>query len=142
MSMPNQLPRFRTGVCEGEAENHIVQPGFEQEEKIFSCNPLLLKCTLKIDSKLILEDPVDPFHLLLFPELGSVVGKLPPPELTVLSRGITPSFKSTLVRETPFAFEKKFCAFASAEPTNGLCIACQESSSNLLRLLIDQDFSV
>ena len=64
--MADQLTGCRTGSRQTEAENGIVQTGFEQFDQVFAGSALSAGCFLESASELALEYAIGILGLLLF----------------------------------------------------------------------------
>ncbi len=85
--MPDQLAGLIPRGSKSHAENGIVEPALEHDQKILAGDALLLIRFLEILPELALEHSVHALDLLFFPELNRKIRLFPESCLTVLSRG-------------------------------------------------------
>jgi hypothetical protein len=103
--VPHQLPGLGPGICETHAVDNIVQPSFQEDQKVGASNALLSLRFMEIKAELAFQQAVHPLYFLFFSQLDTVVGKLLS-TLTVLAWRIATSLISALVRITAVAFQK------------------------------------
>jgi len=72
----DQLTGSRTGHSEAHAVDDVVQTGFQQLQQVLAGVALLGRGLLVVVAELTLQQTVDTLDLLLFTQLGSVVGQL------------------------------------------------------------------
>src|SRR5207247_6768688 len=82
---------------------------------------------LEVAAELILEDAVNPLHLLLFAQLQAIAGELRFPRLPVLSRRKVALLDGALFRVTPLSLEKQFHRLAAAQAADRTNITSHQS---------------
>src|SRR5687767_2226130 len=126
--MPDQCAGFSARARKTKAIRDIVQTAFEQHEQCLTGDPLGAVGLGEGAAKLIFQQAVNPFDLLLLAQLDAVLGELRS-ALPMLSRRIVASLDRALVRVTTLALEKELQIFAPAEPAHRICVSSQSSSS-------------
>src|SRR5262249_48675052 len=66
VTMSDKLAGLRAVQRKPKPEDHVVQTTLEQRQELFAGNALLTQSALVISPKLVLEDSVNSFDLLLF----------------------------------------------------------------------------
>lgn len=74
--MRDQLTGSRTGHSEAHAIDDVVRAGFQQLQQVLAGVALLGRGLLVVVAELTLQQTVDTLDLLLFTQLGGVVGQL------------------------------------------------------------------
>jgi hypothetical protein len=113
MAMIDQLTRFSPRAPEPHPVNHVVEAAFQQLQQVLPGHSLAPVGLFKVAAKLALQDPVDPFGLLLLPQLLTVLGKFLA-GLPVLSRRVTFPGHTAFISVTAITFQVEFISFAAA----------------------------
>jgi hypothetical protein len=108
--MSHQLPSLIPGTGKTETVNDTIQASLQKDEQVFACNPLFSFRPLEIITELSLQNSINPFNFLFFPELISIFRKFTPP-FSVLTRGIGPPIDGTMIGITPVPLEKELEVF-------------------------------
>ncbi len=126
--MVYQLARLSARGGKTCTVNRIVQPTFEQEQKVFAGNPLHARSALEIVTELSFKDEVDAFDLLLLAQLLAVSDQrlAATHRVAMLSgRLCTAFFNRTRRLVTPVTFKKKLCTFTAAQAAHRISIPSQ-----------------
>jgi hypothetical protein len=121
MAMGDEQSCLIATIRKAQAEDHIIQAGFERLEERKTSDASLLQRRPVISPKLSFEHSVDPARFLLRPKLAGIIGFAPTPELAyspVLAGRKRSAFDGTFGSETPIPFEEQFLSLPAAEFTN------------------------
>ena len=115
-------------------EKGLNLPPLEQEQKVFTGDPLHAGSAFEVVSKLALEDEVDSFDLLFLAQLLTVANErlAATQGVTMLSGRLrTTFFNRASGFVTTIALQKQFRAFATAKATHSISIPSQLIASSL-----------
>jgi hypothetical protein len=146
MSVSHQLPGLIARRCETKAANHVVNSTLEAQKQIFAGDSLPPVRLLEIVGELILKNPIDAFHLLLFAQLDPVSNRLGAMIAAVLSWRKIALLDGAGIPEAAVSLEEELHAFPPAKPTFRFAVSSQfyvsfliSISSNLRLTIYDCD---
>src|SRR3954469_12376974 len=113
MTVQDELARLAPGGSEAEANEHVVEPRLQQPQKILAGDTGLAARLLVVVGELPLEHAVVAAGLLLFAQLGPVLGLLLA-ATAVVARRVGASLDAALVGEAALALEEELHALAPA----------------------------
>ena len=113
--MGYQLTGLRAGAGKAQAVHHVVQPGFQQAQQVFTRDAGHFFSHLEIVAELALQHAVVTAGILLGAQLTAVFGLLLVAGLTVLARRISAAGDGAFACVAAFALQKEFLTFAAAE---------------------------
>src|SRR3954469_12997646 len=113
MTVQDELARLAPGGSEAQANEHVVEPRLQQPQKILAGDTGLAARLLVVVGELPLEHAVVAAGLLLFAQLGPVLGLLLA-ATAVVARRVGASLDAALVGEAALALEEELHALAPA----------------------------
>jgi len=112
-----QLASFFLGSGEAHALDNIVEPSFQELQKVVARDAFHPLGFFEITAKLSFEYAVDTLDLLFFPELQAILGMFYP-RLAMLPRGVTSPRDPAFICITTLSLQKELGTFPPAEFTN------------------------
>src|SRR5262249_43811977 len=116
----DELVSFSATGGKAQEVNHVIKAGFQTLQQSKSGFTFGFRGICKIFPELSFENSVIAFSFLFFAKLKRVLAKLHP-RLTVLSRRISASFKSTFVCIASIALQKELHAFSATKLALTIC---------------------
>jgi hypothetical protein len=124
MAVKHNLPGLTPAYGKTQPINHVIKPPFQQNKQILTRNTGHTQSPLKKETELLFLHTIDSLKLLFFPELNSVIGSRPRPELGIFARGRPLPIDSALVALATFPFEHQFFLFRPTKPADRPGISC------------------
>jgi hypothetical protein len=115
--VPYQLARFFFSTGETHALDNIVEPSFQELQKVVARDAFHPLGLFEITTELSFENAIDTLDLLFFPELQAILGMFNP-RLTMLPGGVTSPRDTAFICITTLSLQKELRTFPSAEFTN------------------------
>ena len=114
MGVQHQLARLGAGAGKAQTVHHVVQPGLQQTEQVFTGHAGHFLRQLEIVVELVLQHTVIPLGELLCTQLLAVFGRLLA-ALAMLAGGVCAAGDRALRSVAALALQKQFLTFTAAQ---------------------------